>query len=35
MNKVMYMSARPALMKASEVAESVHQPHGILITTTP
>lgn len=35
MNKVMYMSARPALSKASEAAEAVHQPHGILITTTP
>ena len=35
MNKTMYMSARPALNKASEAAEAVGQPHGILITTTP
>ena len=35
MNKVMYMSARPALTKASEAAAKAHQPFGITITTTP
>lgn len=35
MNKVMYMSARPALTKASEAAKNAHQPYGITITTTP
>jgi len=29
------MSARPALMKASESAEAAHQPYGITISTTP
>lgn len=35
MNQVMYMSARPALTKASEAAKNAHQPYGITITTTP
>lgn len=35
MNKVMYMSARPALIKASDAAAKAHQPFGITITTTP
>jgi len=35
MNQVMYMSARPALTKASEAARNAHQPYGITITTTP
>jgi len=35
MNKTMYMSARPALTRATEEAERVHQPHGITISTTP
>ena len=35
LNKTTYMAARPALNKASEAAEAVHQPHGILITSTP
>lgn len=34
-NKTIYMAARPALTKASEEAERVHQPHGITISTTP
>ena len=32
MNKVMYMSARPALTQASEAAAKAHQPFGITIT---
>jgi hypothetical protein len=35
MNKIMYMSARPALTKASDAAAKAHQPFGITITTTP
>lgn len=35
LNQTVYMSARPALTRASEIAESMHMPRGILITTTP
>lgn len=31
----MYMSARPALTKASDAAAKAHQPFGITISTTP
>ena len=34
-NRVMYMSARPALTRAAEAARNAHQPFGITVTTTP